>query len=92
MINHSPDENVNVSRADNALEIRAARTINVDEEIFFSYHSASWRFWVCEYGFWPEINDYDDLDISTEIEKITASTKEWLEKEGYWGYLLTDGF
>src|ERR1700694_2187215 len=53
MINHSPDENVNVSRSENTLEIHAARTIKADEEIFFSYHSSSWRFWVCEYGFWP---------------------------------------
>ena len=87
MINHSSDENVSVSRVENALEIRAARSIEENEEITFSYHSASSRFWVCEYGFWPENNEFDDLDISREIQSAVASQTEWLEREQYWGYI-----
>lgn len=87
MINHSSDENVSVSRVENALEIRATRSIEENEEITFSYHSASSRFWVCEYGFWPENNEFDDLDISREIQSAVASQTEWLEREQYWGYI-----
>ena len=88
MINHSSNENVSVSRVENALEIRATRSIEENEEILFSYHSASSRFWVCEYGFWFEKNEYDDLDITREIQSVVASQMEWLEREGYWGYVL----
>jgi hypothetical protein len=87
MLNHSQDENISVSRVGNALEIRATRSIEEKEEITFSYHSASSRFWVCEYGFWPENNEYDDLDISREIQSVAASQMEWLEREQYWGYI-----
>ena len=87
MINHSTDENVSVSRVENALEIRSTRSISENEEITFSYHSASSRFWICEYGFWLEKNEYDDLDISQEIQSVVASQMEWLEREGYWGYV-----
>jgi hypothetical protein len=87
MINHSSDENVSVSRVENALEIRASRIIDTNEEIAFSYHSASSRFWVCEYGFYPFDNDdYNNLDISGEIEEGTREPRrKWLEDNGYWG-------
>ena len=88
MINHSSCENVSVSRAENALEIRAARMIDANEEILFSYHSASSRFWVCEYGFWLEDNEYDDLDVTEEIEELVAEQRTWLETQGYWGYIF----
>jgi hypothetical protein len=86
MLNHSTTESVSVSRVENALEIRAKTTIEQGEEIVFSYHSASSRFWICEYGFWFEKNEFDDLDITREIQTVVASRKEWLEEEGYWGY------
>jgi SET domain len=90
MINHSSDENVNVSRVDDDLEIRAIRNIEANEEIVFSYHSASSRFWICEYGFCLKDNEYDDLDISFEIELLVAEKREWLKREGYWGYIPSE--
>ena len=60
------------------LEIRSRRTIEENEEIVFSYHSVSSRFWVCEYGFWLHENEYDDLDISIEVERIVERRKGWL--------------
>ena len=88
MINHSSKENIAVSRVEDALEIRATRTIEENEEIMFSYHSDSCRFWVCEYGFWHQGNEFDDLDISLEIQSIVKGQKTWLESEGYWGLFL----
>lgn len=86
MINHSPSENVFVSREQDEMVIRALRTIEENEEIAFSYHSASGRFWVCEYGFWLEDNSSDDLDLTTELDPMLDRQKEWLQNEGYWGY------
>lgn len=86
MINHSTAESVSVSRVENALEIRAKTTIEQGEELVFSYHSTSSRFWICEYGFWLEKNEFDDLDITREIQVVVAGRKDWLEEEGYWGY------
>jgi hypothetical protein len=90
MINHSSanTENVSVARVEDSLEIRSLRDIQEGEEVTFSYHSANARFWVCEYGFWLEDNDYDDLDISKEIQDlIINSTEHWLSEEGYWGFV-----
>ena len=86
MINHSPLENIRVSRVEGDLEIRSICPIDANEEIVFSYHSESSRFWLCEYGFWLEGNVFDDLDLSAEIEEIVRQKEEWLEQEGYWGY------
>jgi hypothetical protein len=88
MINHSSQENVTVTRASNALEIRASRIIDDGEEIAFSYHSAASRFWVCEYGFWFEGNEYNDLDVTAEVERLVVEKRTWLEDHGYWGYVL----
>ena len=85
LINHSSNKNVSVSRVEDALVIRSTRRIEENEEIVFSYHSASGRFWVCEYGFWLQDNEFDDLDLSTELEGILSSQREWLESEAYWG-------
>lgn len=85
MINHSSNENVSVSRVENALEIRSTRSIEENDEITFSYHSESSRFWICEYGFWLDNNKYDDLDLTNEIQSVVTSQMEWLEQEGYWG-------
>ena len=87
MINHSSNENVSVSRVENALEIRSTRSIEENDEITFSYHSESSRFWICEYGFWLDKNKYDDMDLTNEIQSVVASQMEWLEREGYWGYV-----
>jgi len=86
MINHSSDENVTIDRVEDALEIRATREIQVGEELNFSYHSRPSRFWLVEYGFIPDDNVYDDLDISPEIEEIALDRKEWLTNEDYWGF------
>src|SRR5205814_178011 len=85
MINHSTLENVSVARVGDALEIRTKKSVEENEEIRFSYHSACSRFWICEYGFWPEKNEFDDLDLSQEIQTIVQSQREWLDQEGYWG-------
>jgi hypothetical protein len=87
MINHASSsiENVSVARVEDALEIRAKRKIEKDEELLFSYHSASQRFWVCEYGFAFGHNEFDDLDLSSEIENLSREHVDWLENEGYWG-------
>jgi SET domain len=87
MINHSAAETVSISRIDNAMEVRAMRAIEKMEEIVFSYHSVSQRYWICEYGFWLETNNFDDLDVGQEIQEMVQSKREWLEKEGYWGYI-----
>lgn len=90
MINHHHEETVNVSRIDNALEIKSTKHIPKGQELGFSYHSSTTRFWVCEYGFHLPWNDYDDLDLSNEIEmfvegQLGGGGREWLEREGYWG-------
>jgi|SRR5579862_2516686 len=87
MINHTSTtfENADVARHEDALEIRASRNIDPGDEISFSYHSASSRFWVCEYGFWLEGNEFDDLDISGEVEGIVRGKRKVLERLGYWG-------
>ena len=88
MINHTPtaSENVTISRQDDALEIRASRTLHPGDEILFSYHSQTSRFWVCEYGFLLDENQYDDLDLSDEIEGVVQCKKELLERLNYWGW------
>jgi len=85
MINHSLTENVDV--AANTLIISALRPIEKGEEIVFSYHrSQPYRFWICEYGFWPPDGViYDDLDITEEVEALVSSRREWLEQYDYWG-------
>lgn len=85
MINHSLMENVDVSA--NTLIVSALRPISEGEEIVFSYHrSQPYRFWICEYGFWPPDGViYDDLDITEEVEAVVASRREWLEQHDYWG-------
>jgi hypothetical protein len=88
MTNHSPAENVSTVRVEDTLEIRSKRIIEENEEIVFSYHSANSRFWICEYGFCMQENEFDDLDISDEIQQFVERRKEWLENEGYWGYYL----
>lgn len=85
MINHSLMENVDV--AANTLIISTLRPIAEGEEIVFSYHrSQPYRFWICEYGFWPPDGViYDDLDITEEVEAVVASRRELLEQHDYWG-------
>ena len=85
MINHSLTENVDV--AANSLIISSLRPIDNGEEIVFSYHrSQPYRFWICEYGFWPPDGViYDDLDITEEVEGLVSSRREWLEQHDYWG-------
>jgi hypothetical protein len=88
MINHSPEENVSIGRGEEgSLEIKAKRALQV-EEIYFSYHSESSRFWLCEYGFWIDGNVFDDLDLTGEISALACDMQKWLENEGYWGYFL----
>ena len=88
MINHSPRENVMIGRGeDGSLEIKTKRALEV-EEIYFSYHSESSRFWLCEYGFWIDGNVFDDLDLTGDITPLLGDVREWLENEGYWGYFL----
>lgn len=85
MINHSLTENVDV--AANTLIISTLRPIFEGEEIVFSYHrSQPYRFWICEYGFWPPDGViYDDLDITEEVEALVSSRREWLQQHDYWG-------
>ena len=85
MINHSLTENVDI--AANTLIIRALRPIAQGEEIVFSYHrSQPYRFWICEYGFWPPDGViYDDLDITEEVQALVSPQREWLEQHDYWG-------
>jgi len=85
MINHSLTENVHV--AAHTLIISALRPIEEGEEIVFSYHrSQPYRFWICEYGFWPPDGViYDDLDITEEVEALVSSGREWLEQHDYCG-------
>jgi hypothetical protein len=85
MINHSPFENVSVVRNQDSLEIRSTRSIDI-EQIHFSYHWETSRFWICEYGFWIDGNEFDDLDLTREVEMGLGDVRTWLEEEGYWGY------
>lgn len=90
--NNSPKLNSTHDILD-GLQIRAARDISQDEEIGFTYHSSPSRFWICEYGFHPPQNDFDDLDLSSEIADLILShtdkrgrtRQRWLTREGYWG-------
>jgi hypothetical protein len=90
MINHTPvsTENVAISRSEDGLEIRAKKKISKDDEIVFSYHSQPSRFWVCEYGFLLENNEFDDLDLTEEIEGVVQGRRALLEKMEYWGYAI----
>jgi hypothetical protein len=86
MLNHAQAENVSVHRAGNDLLITALRTIEQGEEVVFSYHGESSRFWLAEYGFIPDENGFDDLDITQEITAIVTGRQDWLEAQGYWGF------
>jgi hypothetical protein len=86
MLNHAQVENVSVHREENDLLITALRNIKQGEEVVFSYHTESSRFWLAEYGFIPEENEFDDLDVTMEITAIVAGRQDWLEAEGYWGF------
>jgi hypothetical protein len=86
MVNHAQAENVGVHREENDLLITAIRTIEQGEEVVFSYHWESSRFWLAEYGFIPEENGFDDLDVTKEVTAFVAGRQEWLEEQGYWGF------
>jgi len=86
LLNHSQLENVSIHREKHDMLITAISTIEEGEELVFSYHSESARFWLSEYGFIPSENAFDDLDITREITTIVGIRQDWLEEQGYWGY------
>ena len=86
ILNHSQSENVSVHREEHDILITAIKAVEEGEEVVFSYHSESSRFWLSEYGFIPSENVFDDLDITREITAIVRIRQDWLEQQGYWGY------
>src|SRR6202021_2753842 len=67
-----------------SLVLCASKTITRGEQLHFSYHSTHNRFWVCEYGFYMDDNEFEELDLSMEICEVLRGFEEDLRGFGYW--------
>jgi len=88
--NHSPSSRAcSVALTPRGYTVTTTTDITEGEEVFVTYGSHSGDFCLIEYGFVPEGNERDYVQVDAWME-FTAEQEERLQGMGYWGRYVLD--